>query len=472
MKRRLLRLTAASLCGLAVANGDLAPSAIAGATTTNAFAFITPAHADDDDGGDDDDDGGGRSSGGGSSSGRSSDRGSGGAWRGGGNLFDLFRGTREKRIARRPASVRKPTHAPGEIIALGLDDTAIQRLGERGFTTRSRQPFGLSGSEIVKLSIPSGMTLDVARQEVAAAAPGAVADLNHYFDPNEGAAQPTPCGEGRCALVRTAIGWPEPDAGKACTAAGPIGLIDTAINPDHPALQGVDIDIVRMTADKAPESGRQHGTAVAALLAGRQDSRAPGLLRHARLIAVDAFQKTKGDADVAETYDLVRAIDLLASRGVTVINMSLSGPHNQLLEETVSLVAKRDILQVAAAGNDGPRAKPVYPAAYPELIAVTAVDRNFRPYRRAAQGEHIDVAALGTSVWTAASVDGGRPRTGTSFAAPFVTAAVAILRASNPSLSAEEIGRLVAKTAEDVGAPGKDPVFGWGVLNARELCRS
>ncbi|KQW55139.1 peptidase S8 [Ensifer sp. Root1252] len=368
--------------------------------------------------------------------------------------------------------MRKPTHVPGEIIALGLDDTAIQRLGERGFTARSRHPFGLSGSQIVKLSIPTGMTLEAARQQVAAASPGAIADLNHYFEPNEGSVQPsTPCGEGRCALVRTAIGWPEPDAGKACTAAGPIGLIDTAINPEHPALQRVDLDIIRLAADEASESGRQHGTAVAALIAGRQDSRAPGLLRDARLIAVDAFQKTRGDADVAETYDLVRAIDLLASRGVTVINMSLSGPDNQLLEKTVDLVAKRNILQVAAAGNDGPRAKPVYPAAYPELIAVTAVDRNFRPYRRAAQGDHIDVAALGTGVWTAASVDGGRPRTGTSFAAPFVTAAVAILRASNPSLSAEEIGKLVAQTTEDVGAPGKDPVFGWGVLNARELCR-
>ncbi|NRP20853.1 Subtilisin DY [Ensifer adhaerens] len=468
--KRLLRLTAASLCGLAVANGDLVPSGITGATTTNSFAFITSAHADDDDGGGDDDDGGG--SGGGSSSSRSSDRGSGGSWRGGGNLFDLFRGTPEKRAARRPAPVRKPIHVPGELIALGLDEAAIQRLGERGFTARARQSLGLSGSEIVKLSIPSGMTLEAARQEVASASPGAVADLNHYFEPNEGATQPTPCGEGRCALVRTAIGWPEPDAAKACAAAGPIGLIDTAINPDHPALQGVDLEIVRLAADEVPESGRQHGTAVAALLAGRQDSRAPGLLRNARLIAVDAFQKTKRDADVAETYDLVRAIDLLAARGVTVINMSLSGPHNQLLEKTVGLVAERNILQVAAAGNDGPRAKPVYPAAYPELIAVTAVDRNFRPYRRAAQGEHIDVAALGTGVWTAASIDGGRPRTGTSFAAPFVTAAVAILRASNPSLSAEDIGKLVAQTAEDVGAPGKDPVFGWGVLNARELCRS
>ncbi|OOG71406.1 hypothetical protein B0E45_12105 [Sinorhizobium sp. A49] len=469
MKRHLLRLTAASICGLAVANGDLAPTGITGSKTVKSFAFIASAHADDDDGGGDDDDGGG---GGGSSSSRSSDRGSGSVWRGGGNLLDLFRGAPEKRTARRPPPARKPTHVPGEIIALGLDDTAIQRLGERGFTARARQSLGLSGSEIVKLSIPSGMTLDAARLEVAVSSPSAVADLNHYFEPNEGATQPTPCGEGRCALVRTAIGWPGPDAGKACTAAGPIGLIDTAINPDHPALQGVDLDIIRLAADEAPESGRQHGTAVAALIAGRQDSRAPGLLRDARLIAVDAFQKTKGDADVAETYDLVRAIDLLASRSVTVINMSLSGPHNQLLEKTVGLVAKRNILQVAAAGNDGPRAKPVYPAAYPELIAVTAVDRNFRPYRRAAQGEHIDVAALGTGVWTAASVDGGRPRTGTSFAAPFVTAAVAILRASNPSLSAEEIGKLVAQTAEDVGAPGKDPVFGWGVLNARELCRS
>ncbi|UAX97573.1 S8 family serine peptidase [Ensifer adhaerens] len=356
------------------------------------------------------------------------------------------------------------------MIALDLNEAAVQSLVTRGFTLNARAPLALSGNEIVKLGMPGGMTLEDARRQMTDASPGAITDFNHYFEPDESTAPPAPCADGGCALVRGAIGWP--DANAACVAAGPIGLIDTAINPAHPSLKGVKLDIFRLAAEEAPESGRQHGTAVAALIAGRRDSRAPGLLGNAHLIAVDAFQRRGGETDIAETYDLVRAIDLLASRNVTVINMSLSGPHNLLLERTVALVAEKNIIQVAAAGNDGPRAKPVYPAAYPAMIAVTAVDRNFRPYRRAGRGDHIDVAALGTSVWTAASIEGAAPRTGTSFAAPFVTAAAAILRASHPNLSAEEVAKLVTETTQDLGAPGKDPVFGWGVLDARELCRS
>lgn len=467
LKKRLLRLTALSLCGLATAVADLSVGG-AGGNLGIGLSWISTAHADDDDSGSDDDGGGG----GGASSGSSRDRGSSESWRASGDLFDLFRGSPAKRVERRRPPLRRPTHVQGEIIAFGLDDAALQRLGTRGFTVQARQSLALSASAIIKLGVPGGMTLEDARRQVTDLAPGATVDLNHYFTPNEGAASPAPCADGGCALVRGAIGWPTPEAGAACAAAGPIGLIDTAINPAHPALRGIKLDIVRLAEDDAPGSGRQHGTAVAALIAGREDSRAPGLLRNAHLIAVDAFQRKGGETDIAETFDLVRAIDLLASRKVAVINMSLSGPHNLLLEETVSRVAERNIIQVAAAGNDGPQAKPGYPAAYPAMIAVTAVDRNFKPYRRAARGEHIDVAALGTGVWTAASIDGAAPRTGTSFAAPFVTAAVAILKASHPSLSAEEIAKLVTQSAQDLGAPGKDPVFGWGVLNARALCRS
>ncbi|HEV7322231.1 MAG TPA: S8 family serine peptidase [Ensifer sp.] len=463
MKKRLLRLTALSICGLAPVSVDLSYGESRNPDGSG-LIFVSSAHADDDD-----DDGGG---GGGGSSRGSEDRGSSGNWRGNGNLFDLFRRSPERRVETRRASTRRPSRAPGEIIALSLDDAGLQRLTADGFTIRARAPLEISATGIVKLGVPSGMSLEDARRQVASATPGAIADLNHYFEPNQGDASSAPCAEGGCALVRDAIGWPAPNTERACAAAGPIGLIDTAINPAHPSLKDVKLDIIRLAETQAPESGRQHGTAVAALIAGRQDSRAPGLLGDTHLIAIDAFQRTTGETDLAETYNLVRAIDLLASRKVTVINMSLSGPHNLLLEKTVSLVSERNIIQVAAAGNDGPRAKPVYPAAYPEMIAVTAVDRNFKPYRRAGRGDHIDVAALGTGVWTAASVEGAAPRTGTSFAAPFVTAAVAILRTSHPQMSPDEIAKLVTDTAQDLGKPGKDPVFGWGVLDARQLCRS
>jgi subtilisin family serine protease len=130
----------------------------------------------------------------------------------------------------------------------------------------------------------------------------------------------------------------------------------------------------------------------------------------------------------------------------------------------------RDIVVVAAAGNQGSRAKPLFPAAYPGVIAVTAVDQHKRVYRRAGQGAHIDLAAPGVRIWTAASVKGARPRTGTSFATPFVTAAAAVLRGKAPQLDHAGIHAVLARTALDLGPPGKDEIFGSGLLQAGGLC--
>ncbi|RWB27163.1 MAG: peptidase S8, partial [Mesorhizobium sp.] len=82
----------------------------------------------------------------------------------------------------------------------------------------------------------------------------------------------------------------------------------------------------------------------------------------------------------------------------------------------------------------------------------------------------IDLAAPGVEVWTAASVSGARPKTGTSFAAPFVAAAAALMKSANSSATAVDIHDALGKSAEDLGAPGKDAVVGWDLLNARAAC--
>lgn len=416
---------------------------------------------------DDDDDGGG--GGGGSTSG-SRDSGSSAQGVGKGrNPFDYFRKPepRRKAVARpAPALVRQ---APQEIVALGLDEGAIANLAAAGYLISDRAAVTLVGAEIVKLSVPSGTTLEAARTEAAAAAPNAVVDFNHFYRPDQDRADP--CGADQC-LARHVVGWPETEAmPDRCTAPVRIGLIDTAINAEHLAFAGGRIETIRLGTGDLPESARQHGTAVAALLVGSAESRTPGLVPGGELIAVDAFQRT-GNDDRSAVYDLVRAIDLLAGKGVRVINMSLTGPANLLLERTVELAAQRDIVLVAAAGNGGPRAAPLYPGAYEEVIAVTAIDRRKNAYRRAGAGDHIDIAAPGVQVWTVASVKGASSKTGTSFAAPFVTAAAAMIKAANPQLKADEVEALLRQSAEDLGKPGKDPVFGWGLLNARSICQS
>lgn len=430
---------------------------------------------DDDDGGDDDDDGGGNAGGGGGGDDRGGGDGvSGKALRG--DLRSLFRWPWQapRRTAERRQAPPAPMRSEDEIVALGLDEAAIARLAAGGFTIDGRQTIGLTGTELVRLAIPGGMTLEAARAVVETEAPGASVDFNHYYQPEQ--ADASPCGKRGCTLVRGMVGWPEtaadivPDGERACGAPQRIGLVDTAINAGHAAFDGARIEVISLAAEDRPPSGEQHGTAVAALLVGAQGSRAPGLLPDAELVAVDAFQRHSKATDIASAYDLVRAIDMLAERNIKVINLSLTGPPNSILEKAVAAASEQRIILVAAAGNDGPKARPVYPAAYESVIAVTAVDKAKRAYRRAVQGEHIDIAAPGVGVWTAASVSGARQKTGTSFAAPFVTAAASLLMASQPDLSPQEVAAELGKAADDIGEPGRDAVFGWGLLNVRELC--
>ncbi len=438
----------------------------------NEGAFSVPAaFADDDDGGDDGNDGGGGGGGrGGGSNGRSGDGGNAGYHRGGDTFRDLrslFRWpSRERRApARRPIAV--PERAKNELIAIGLEEAAISGLIQEGFAVDDRTQISFIGAEMVRLIVPSGMTLAMARAAVAARSATATIDFNHFYQPQSGDA--AGCAGESCALVREIVGWPTGEAA-GCATPHRIGLIDTAINADHVTLTQTRLEVIRLSEGEKTKSGAQHGTAVAALLIGAQDSRVPGLLPGAELIAVDAFQRHGKSTDIANIYDLVRALDLLARRDVKVVNLSLSGPENAVLKKSVKAATDRGMILVAAAGNDGPNAKPVYPAAYDDVIAVTAVDKGRNPYRRAVRGDYIDIAAPGVGVWTAASISGARQKTGTSFAAPFVTAAVSVLIAGEPDMSIERLEAKIKQFTDDIGKPGKDPVFGWGLLNASRLC--
>ncbi len=338
-----------------------------------------------------------------------------------------------------------------------------------GFEVLERNTMASFNGEVIKLRTPQGLTLEAARQQARAAAPQAVIDFNHYFRPEQH--PDAPCVTSDC-LARDVIGWPSAQTGPSNCAAGVrIGLVDTAINPDHLAFEARNIEIVRLVEEELPESGRQHGTAVAALLVGSASSRTPGLIPGGMLIAVDAFHRGERQDDRSAAFDLARALDLLTRRQVQVINLSLAGPPNLLLEQAVIKAGERGIIMVAAAGNDGPKAEPVYPAAYEEVIAVTATDRRKRPYSAP------DAGSISTSrPWCgrldSSFVSGARPKTGTSFAAPFVTAAVAMMKASEPDLAPEMIHSRLSGHAEDLGDPGKDPVFGWGLLNARAICKT
>lgn len=467
--------------------------------------LLTPtvALADDDDDSDDDDDGDGGIGGGGGFGGSTGGGGGTGVTRSdGGGFFNLFRRrevqrprrarqaaprrsqsrrARQRRTVRsrprqqqRPA-VTLPTEAQAEIIALGLTSEELDQLLADGYGVVEQQEITAIGATLLRLSVPAGTSLEDARTAVRAVNADAVADFNHYYRPVESQPQ-EPC-EGLSCGAALQIGWPvQPGSRSSCTSGATIGIIDTGINAQHNALTNADLTVLPFDAGSpdARRSSATHGTAVAAILLSGDQSRAPGLVPDAKVYAVDAFVRGLAGGRVsderADAYTLVRALDLIAQRPLTVLNLSLAGPPNATVQSMIERIADEGVVMVASAGNSGPRGGPLYPAAYPQVIGVTAVDHTNRVFRRATQGDHVDFAAPGVEVWTAASVRGVKPRTGTSFATPFVTAAVALLQSRDDALGLDEIRSALASGALDLGDEGRDPVYGFGLVQADWPC--
>ncbi len=453
------------------------------------FSFVETAMADDDDDGDgddsdgsdtdsdndrddDDDDNGGRTRSDTSPNRPGSSQADTGSQ---GTLFAPLRrlfSPRQQPESRtsspRPAAdVSLPQFASAEIIVFNISPEDLQSLLNSGFDvleTRSSS----SGQRSYRLSPPGNTTLEDARDAVRALPSGNNADFNHYFRPDRPQSR---CLGQHCAAFQL-VAWPDlfGTGAKSCGNGVRLGMIDTGINKDHAVFQGADLTVLHLADESLPGSRASHGTAIAALLVGQPDTRVPGLLPGGELVAIDAFHRL-GKDQRTDAFTLVDALYKLAEKDVSVINLSLSGPENSVLKAAVDdLVTNMDIALTAAAGNKGPSAAPAFPAAFAGVFAVTAVDAKGRVYRRANRGSYIDIAAPGVNVWSAASVKGARWKTGTSFAVPFASAALALVRSHNPDLTVEQSYTFLKTRAKDLGDAGPDNVFGAGLLTADGLC--
>jgi len=337
----------------------------------------------------------------------------------------------------------------GEILAVGPSTAALAQAERAGFRLRASETAPALGLASVVLMAPRGISAVEGLRRLRALDPKGQYDFNHLYQ--EGGTV------GRAGHAPRVVAAPP--------AAAPvrgvrIGLVDGAVAKGQPALAGAQI-IQRAFAPGGARTS-PHATAVASLIAGRRGAfrgAAPG----ATLYVADVYGSTPtgGSAEA-----IVRALGWLAQAGTPVINISLVGPPNILLEAAVKALVAKGRLVVAAVGNDGPAAPPLYPASYPGVVAVTGVDARRRLLPEASRATHVDFAAPGSDM-AAAGVDGGFVAVrGTSFAAPIAAGLLARdLRAADRADAQRALAAL-GRQALDLGGRGPDPQFGRGLVGA------
>ncbi len=324
----------------------------------------------------------------------------------------------------------------GEVLAMDLSDAARAQAQGLGFIFIREERMEALDLTITVLAPPPRMSLARAADRLRQIDPAAEIAFNHIYAP-AGAVEHAPVG-GRSASADPA------SEGRASGVR--LGLIDTGVDATHPALAGSRI-IQRGFAGPARTSA--HGLAVASLMIGRSgpfSGGAPG----ADLLAADIYG---GQAAGGSSTALAGALAWMVEQRAAVVNVSLVGPRNALVERAVARARARGVIIVAAVGNDGPAAPALYPAAYDGVVGVTAVNGRNRVLPEAGRGAPVDFAAPGADMAAAAQGGGWTTVRGTSFAAPIVAGLLA--RRGVAALEREAI---------DLGARGPDPVYGAGLV--------
>lgn len=316
----------------------------------------------------------------------------------------------------------------GELLLIDPQPGAEDIARRAGFSVIANENLGELGITVTRLAIPSGMNLAKAQARLAGLLPDATISSDTLNFTSGATAHPdkAPRSPAKMPPIST-----------------PVGVIDGA------AGSGIPVAETRGFARGAPAPSN-HGTAVASLL------------RHAgvqRVFMADVYGK---DPAAGNALAVARALDWLVGKDIRVISISLVGPANPVVARAVSAAQRRGTVIVAAVGNDGPAAPPAYPASYPGVIAVTAVDGRNRALIEAGRALHLDYAAPGADMLAANTSGRWVAVRGTSFATPFVASRVALAFGQNMTtrINAEAI---------DLGAPGPDTTYGKGLLCV--ICR-
>jgi predicted secreted protein len=240
-----------------------------------------------------------------------------------------------------------------------------------------------------------------------------------------------------------------------------VAVIDSEVDASHPDLVGAVVKNFDASADD--ERPHLHGTGMAGAIAARRIML--GTAPRVGLLTVRAFSSHANSVE-GTTFNIIKGLDWAAEQGARVVNMSFAGPSDPRLRDALAKANKKGMVLIAAAGNAGPKSPPLFPAADPNVIAVTATDLDDALFTGANRGDYIAVAAPGVDILAPAPDGAYQFTTGTSVAAAEVSGVAALLIERNPALTPADVRRILMSTARDLGPKGKDRDFGAGLVNA------
>lgn len=350
---------------------------------------------------------------------------------------------------------------PDEVVievANSLSSAQIDALRRRHRLTRiERQRFALSGTTLFRWRIPDSRSVRSVIRSLEREAAVISAQPNYLFTLEQDNTAPPAPDPAQYELAKLRL----PQAHELATGKDiRVAVIDSGIDVSNRELIGS----IAGTFDALAKPGapHKHGTAIASLIAGhgKLTGAAPG----ARILAVRAFDP-KGAGAQGTTFNILKGLDWAVAHNARVINMSFAGPTDPALHRSLAAAHRKGAVLVAAAGNGGPKAPPLYPAADPNVIAVTATDAGDQLLPQANHGRYIDVAAPGVQILVA--VPGGyEVSSGTSYAAAEVSGIAALMLQRGPRLGPDRLRHVLMKTAKDLGPRGRDSLFGAGLADA------
>jgi len=239
-----------------------------------------------------------------------------------------------------------------------------------------------------------------------------------------------------------------------------VAILDTGVD-GHSSLSHLNVRGISLLDEASQQKGAGvHGTAVASLLAGSGDQ-VRGVAPAVNLMSIQVL-----DADgIGDGFSLAQGIIRAVEEGAHVINLSLGTTiHSGFLQDAVNYAIHRDVVVVASAGNEG-EGRLMFPARYPGVIAVGAVDREGQHVSFSNRGVELAVTAPGLGLTAAGAENDTTSFSGTSGATPLVTGSIAALMSLEPGLTAREAAQALVDHSNDAGPPGHDGYYGTGIMN-------